>query len=136
MTTSFLLEDIQSRLLPEGAGYDLLVVAQNQQMADEHIRDLKNLMRNSETRAKYLIERPDKQLLREESSKVSVAYIRNPYNVKMPSRIIGLGASEKSVFSWKKVNKIHVSDVSLINVNNQREFFGGLHSRLANTNEL
>lgn len=134
MTTSFSLEDIQSRLLPEEAGSDLLLVAQNQEMANEHIRDLKNLMRNSETCSKYLIEKPDKGLMREESSKVSVAYIRNPYNAKMPSRIIGLGASEKSVFSWKRVNKIHMSDVSLINLNSQKDFFGGLYSRLANTN--
>ena len=134
LTTSFSLEDIQSRLLPEEAGNDLLLVAQNQEMANEHIRDLKNLMRNSKTCSQYLIERPDKELMREESSKVSVAYIWNPYNTKVPSRIIGLGASEKSVFSWKRVNRIHMSDVSLININNQKEFFGGLYSRLANTN--
>lgn len=134
LTTSFSLEDIQSRLLPEEAGYDCLLVAQNQDMANEHIRDLKNLIRNSKTCAKYLIEKPTRDLMKEEASKVSVAYIHNPYNPKMPSRIIGLGASEKSVFSWKRVNRIHMSDVSIININSQKEFFGGLYSRLANTN--
>lgn len=136
LTTSFSLEDFHSRLMPDGVGYDLLLVAQTQQMADEHIRDLKNLILGSIKYRKYLIEKPSPELMLGERSKKSVIFIRNRFNSKRPSRIIGIGSSESAAFSWKNVNRIHMSDVSLLPRNNQKEFFGGLYSRLANTNGI
>lgn len=136
LTTSFSLEDFQSRLLPEEAGRDVLLVAQNEKMAKEHILDLKRLIRNSPKYRKYLIEKPEQGSMLEEKSKAMVAYIANPYNPARPSRIIGLGSSEGSVYSWKNINRIHMSDVSLLNNKDQKNFFGALYSRLANTNGI
>ena len=55
-------------------------------------------------------------LLKEEKSKVSVAYIKNPDNPLKPSRIIALGASEGGVWSWKNMSKIHMSDIAATNL--------------------
>ena len=136
LTTSFSLEDFQSRLLPQEAGFDCLLVAQDEAMAREHIRDLKNMIRGSAKYKKYLIEKPGKNIMLEEKSKVSVAYIENPYNPKRPSRIIGIGSSINKAYSWKRINRIHMSDVSLIANADQKVFFGALYSRLANTNGI
>jgi hypothetical protein len=87
----------------------------------------------SPTYKKYLIEKPSKDIMLEEKSKVSVAYIINPYNPKRPSRIIGIGSSINKAYSWKRINRIHMSDVSLIAGTDQKSFFGALYSRLANT---
>lgn len=133
LTTSFSLEDFQSRLLPEEAGLDVLLVAQNEKMAKEHILDLKRMIRNSTKYRKYLVEKPAHGSMLEEKSKAFVAYIANPYNPARPSRIIGIGSSEGSAYSWKNINRIHMSDVSLLNKKDQKEFFGALYSRLANT---
>lgn len=133
-TTSFSLEDFQSRLLPEHAGHDLLLVAQNQKMANEHLLDLKKLVRQSLKYSQFMIERPDFELFQEEKSKLATMYIRNPFNPKRPSRIMALGGSEASAYSWKNVDWIHMSDVSQLTSKNQKLFFGALFSRLANTN--
>jgi len=125
LTSSFLLEDIQSRLLPEEAGYDLLLSAQSDEQAFEHIKTATDILRNSRKYSQFLDER---------KSNSGTLTIKNPYNPRRSSRIIGLGSSIKAVFSWKRVNRIHMSDVSLLPLNGQKEFFGGLYSRLANTN--
>jgi len=43
------IEDFRTRLLPEYAGFDCLLVGQNQFMADEHLLDLKKWVINSPT---------------------------------------------------------------------------------------
>ncbi len=136
LTTTSGLELFQSRLLPEEAGYDALWVAQTQRMANEHILNLKTMIRWSKNYSKFMITRPDIELFREEKSKASILYIANPYDKKRPSRIIGIGASESSAFSWKYVNRVHGADISLIKSKDQKSFFAGLYSRLANTSGI
>jgi hypothetical protein len=133
-TTSFSLEDFQSRLFPEHAGKNLLLVAQNQKMANEHLLDLKKMVRASPKYRQFLMERPDKEMFKEEKSKLETMYIRNPWDPLRPSRIMALGGSEASAYSWKNVDWIHMSDVSQLTSNNQKLFFGAMFSRLANTN--
>lgn len=130
LTTTSLLEDFQFTLLPEGAGKDVLVIAQNQLLADDHILTLKRMIHQSKKYSQFLITTPE--AFREEKSKMSVIYVRNPYNGK-PSRIIGLGKSEASVWSWKNVGKIHMSDVAKLDIKEQKNFFAAVYSRLANT---
>jgi len=124
MTTALLLDDIQSRLLPENAGYDLLIGAQTDVHAYEHIKDIKRMMRLSDKYRKYLVEK---------RSNAHTITIENPYYPSAETRIIALGSSERATYSWKKVNKIHLSDVSLMHLEGQKNYFGGLYSRLANT---
>lgn len=136
LTTTFSLETFQSRLMPKHAGFDALLVAQTQKMANEHLLNLKKMVRMSDKYAQFVIERPDYELFKEEKSKLASMYIRNPFNPLRPSRIIALGGSEASAYSWKNVDWIHMSDVSQLQSNDQRLFFGALFSRLANTNGI
>ena len=101
ISTSALLEDFQIALT-KAKGFDILIIAQTQAHANEHLRTLKNLILNSEKYRQFLITNPSELLLREEKTKVGVAYIKNPDNALQPSRIIALGSSETQVWSWKK----------------------------------
>ena len=132
ITTSVLLEDFQDSIT-RFRGKDILIIAQTQSHANEHLRTLKNLILNSEKYSQFLITNISELLLKEEKSKVSVAYIKNPDNHLKPSRIIALGASEGSVWSWKNVNKIHMSDIAATNLVDDSGLFAAAFSRLANT---
>jgi len=134
MTTSFSLEDFQTRLLPESAGFDVLLVAQTVQMVKVHIHDLRKMIGNSKKYSRFLIERPENGIMRGDVSNSLMISIRNPYDPNRPSRIIGIGSSEATAYSWKYINHIHMSDVSLLQIKDPKKFFGALYSRLANTN--
>ncbi len=137
LTTTSTLEMFQSRLLPEEAGFDCLLVAQTKEMANAHLLDLKKNVLNSRKYADFLIQDPQKDIggLREEKSKLEMMYIKNPYDPRKFSRIIALGGSVPSGFSWKRVNRVHMSDISLLkNKDSELELFGAVYSRLANTN--
>ena len=131
LTTTSLLEDFQFTLLPEGAGKDVLVIAQNQLLADDHILTLKRMIYQSKKYSQFLVTTPD--AFREEKTKMSVIYVKNLYDTNRPSRIIALGKSEASVWSWKNVGKIHMSDVAKLEIKEQKNFFAAVYSRLANT---
>ena len=132
ITTSTLLEDFQDSIT-RFRGHDILIIAQSQNHANEHLRTLKNLILNSEKYRQFLITNPSELLLKEEKSKASVAYLKNPDNPLKPSRIIALGASEGGVWSWKNVSKIHMSDIAATNLVDDSGLFAAAFSRLANT---
>ena len=132
ITTSTLLEDFQDSIT-RYRGHDILIIAQSQNHANEHLRTLKNLILNSEKYRQFLITNPSELLLKEEKSKVSVAYLKNYDNPLKPSRIIALGASEGGVWSWKNVSKIHMSDIAATNLVDDSGLFAAAFSRLANT---
>lgn len=132
LTTTSLLEDFQFALLPEGAGKDILIIAQNQLLANDHIRTLKRMIYESKKYSQFLITSSE-EVFKEEKSKISMIFIKNPYNPKRNTRIIGLGKSESSVWSWKNIGKIHMSDVAKLDIRDQKNFFAAVYSRLANT---
>jgi len=132
ITTSVLLENFQDAIT-RYRGKDILVIAQTQYHANEHLRTLKNLILNSEKYRQFLITNPSELLLKEEKTKVGVAYIKNPDNVYKPTRIIALGTSEGSVWSWKNVAKIHFSDIAVTSMVDDSGLFAAAFSRLANT---
>jgi hypothetical protein len=72
-------------------------------------------------------------LLKEEKTKVGVAYIKNLDNALQPSRIIVLGSSETQVWSWKQVGHIHFSDITASKLVDDSSLFAAAFSRLANT---
>lgn len=84
-------------------GKDILIIAQTQYHANEHLLTLKTDIINSAKYAKYLIRDPSEFLFREQKTKVREIQIKNPDNPLRPSRIIALGASEGAVWSWKNV---------------------------------
>jgi hypothetical protein len=62
-------------------------------------------------------------------------FIHNPDNPHKPTRIIGLGGSiSGSIWSWKEVAHIHVSDLAAGSRIDDAEVFGAAFSRLENTN--
>lgn len=141
ISTSTLLEDFQYTCLPEGAGKDVLIVAPTMKAAQQHILDLKKWIRASARYSQYLItdvKELEELLFEEEKTKAYVIYIKNFYNSMFPSRIIALGGSLPSVWSWKRVGRIHMSDVAQIDMieEKQNEFFSTVFSRLAITRGL
>jgi hypothetical protein len=132
ISTSALLEDFQ-KSITTCKGKDILIIAQTQSHANEHLRTLKNLILNSEKYRQFLITNPSELLLREEKTKVGVAYIKNPDNSLQPSRIIALGSSEGSIWSWKNVGHIHFSDITASKLVDDSSLFAAAFSRLANT---
>ena len=132
ITTSTLLEDFQDSIT-RYKGKNILIIAQTQYHSNEHMRTLKNLILNSEIYRQFLITNPSELLLKEEKSKVSVCYIKNPDNPLRPSRIISIGSSESGIWSWKNVSKIHMSDIAATNLVDDSGLFAAAFSRLANT---
>lgn len=133
MTTSEMLCDFWTRLLPQYAGFDCLLCASKLEIANDLLMQLKTLVNNSPKYSKYLIKAPDKLDFQEERSKVGVMYIANPYNPKRKSRIIAIGNSTTSVYSRMRVNRIHISDPSRLVIKSQNDYFAGLFSRISNT---
>jgi hypothetical protein len=133
MTSSELLGDFHTRLLPESAGFDCLVSAPKIEIANELVMKLKKWVANSRKYSKFLIKRPDFEDFGEEKSKIGVLWVRNPYNPQEKSRVIAVGNSLSSVYSRMKVNRIHITDPSLLKIKKQDDYFAGLFSRLANT---
>src|SRR5580765_5329753 len=114
-------------------GKDILIIAQTQYHANEHLLTLKTDIINSEKYAKYLIRDPSEFLFREQKTKVREIQIKNPDNALRPSRIIALGASEGSVWSWKNIAHIHMSDIAANDLKDDSPLFAAAFSRLANT---
>ena len=144
ITTSVLLEDFQKTLIPTTGhryskfstmGKETLVIAQDAEHAKDHLYTLRKMIVNSEKYSKFLISKPTELLLKDEVIKVMQLFIHNPENARKPSRIIGLGGSNPgSIWSWKEVAHIHMSDIAASSRIDDAEIFGAAFSRLANTN--
>lgn len=140
MTTTSLMEDLQRCLLPIShplscRGKEILLIAQTHAMAKEHLMTLQYMIMNSERYRNYLILTPQETNTSLEKTKATQLYIYNPSNPKKPTRIIALGPSAPSIWSWKNVKHIHMSDVAAIESRiDDGPIFGAAFSRLANTN--
>lgn len=132
-STSTLLRDLQ-HAMKHYRGKEILIIAQSQQHANEHIRSIKYMMLNSERYRRFLIRSSEEMPFKEEKTKVGMAYIYNPDNPYLPTRIIGLGSNEASVWSWKNVAHIHMSDIAAAKIKDDSGLFAVAFSRLANTN--
>ena len=133
MTTSELLNDFWTRLLPQYAGFDCLLCASKSDIANDLLMRLKTLVDNSPKYRQFLIKSPEHMGFKEEKSKVGVMYVANPYNPRQKSRIIAIGNSPTSVYSRIRINRIHITDPSRLIIKNQDDYFAGLFSRISNT---
>jgi len=136
LSTMILLEDLHIALTV-GRGKEILIISQSKEKAKEHIQDLKKMIGNS-IYVDFLIDRAitEEELLRDERSKIDTIYLRNPADPNRPTKIIALGiTSAGSLISFKRVCHIHMSDITLADMTEDRfvEAFGGAFSRLANT---
>jgi hypothetical protein len=71
--------------------------------------------------------------MKDQVTKVTVLHIKNPDNPTRPTRIIGLGGNEASVWSWKRVRHIHLSDIAVVAKKDYSGVIGAAMTRLANT---
>lgn len=133
MTSSEMLGDFHTRLMPQYAGGDCIIQASKQEIANELVMKLKKRIAASKKYSRFLVRRPDLEEWKEEKTKVGVIVIRNPYNPKEKSKIYGVGNSTSSVYSRMGINRIHITDPALLKIKKQDEFFSGLISRLANS---
>ena len=133
LTTTTLMEDFQD-VLTFGNGKDLLIIAQSDRQALEHINTLKRLIASSPKYRKYLITRSKELFFKEEKTKMGTIYLKNPINAFRPSRIIGLPFSEGAIWSWKTVFKVHLSDPAAADVIDDSGIWAAAESRVANTN--
>lgn len=139
LSTSTLMSDFQLAVLPSShsrscRGYDQLLIAQTIQHAREHLYTLRKLILDSSKYRPWLITKSRDMVLKDEATKVTVLYIRNPENENRPSRIIGLGLNNAgSVLSWKNVKHIHISDPTAAEGDYTHAINAGM-TRLANTN--
>lgn len=138
LSTSTLMADFQLALLPTShplscRGYDQLLIAQTIQHAKEHLYTLRKLVPGSESYSKYLVTKQTELILRDEVTKVTTLFIRNPENDAQPSRIIGLGLNNAgAILSWKNVKHIHVSDPTAAE-GDYTDALNAAMTRLANT---
>ena len=134
ISTTALMEDFQ-KAITTCKGKEILIIAQDTDHAKDHLYTLRKLISNSKKYSKFLISKPTDLLLRDEVTKVMQLFIHNPDNPHKPTRIIGLGGSNPgSIWSWKEVPHIHMSDIAASSRIDDTEVFGAAFSRLANTN--
>jgi len=134
ITTSSLIEDFQ-KSITTCKGKEILIIAQETDHAKDHLYTLRKMITNSAKYSKFLISKPTELLLKDEVTKVMQLFIHNPDNPLKPTRIIGLGGSNPgSIWSWKEVAHIHMSDIAASSRIDDAEVFGAAFSRLANTN--
>jgi hypothetical protein len=132
LTTSVLMEDFQHGIT-DCKGYEILVIAQTVPHAREHLYTLREMLLNSTKYAPFLQLRPTELLMKDQVTKVTVLHIKNPDNPKRPTRIIGLGGNEASIWSWKRVKHIHLSDIAVVTKKDYSGVVGAAMTRLANT---
>lgn len=125
MTTSECLVDFWKLLTPAFAGFDCVLQASTDNIANELLLKLIVNIRNS---VKYHVFIDDKH------TSATKLTIKNPYNPKRPSHIIPVGQSMSQVYSRMQIKRIHISDPAFLTITTaQNDFFAGLFSRLANT---
>jgi len=132
ISTSCLMEDFQ-KALTSCRGKEILVIAQSIEHAKDHLHTLRRMILGSKKYRSFLIEKSTDGMLRDEATKVMEIYIKNPDNPAKPTRIIGLGPRPGSIWSWKEVAHIHMSDIAAAITIDDSELFGAAFSRLANT---
>jgi hypothetical protein len=133
ITTSSLYEDFQ-KAITTCRGKEILIIAQSLLQAKDHLSTLRGIIKSSCKYRHFLIDRPDKLLSRDEITKSTVLFIRNPQDSSRPTKIMARGANESSIWSWKNVAHIHMSDVAATNQIDDSGLFYAAFSRLANTN--
>jgi hypothetical protein len=121
-------------MITDCIGYQALIIAQSMRMSREHLYTLHKMILNSEKYRPFLISIGDRDvnLLREETSRVTEMFIRNPMNPHKPSRIIAIPANAGSAVSWKEVKYIMCSDITMTD-KDYDPTLKGLFTRLANT---
>jgi hypothetical protein len=130
-STSNLLELAQHGLT-DCAGYEMLIFAQNHDMAKDHLKTLRQLFSMSEKYRPFMITHAKDYLLKDDVTKVTEMFLENPYNKYRKTSIKALSTAASGSVSWKNVKYILCSDLTMSS-RPYDEIFSGLLTRLANT---
>ena len=131
LTTSCLME-LFYHAITDCSGHEILVIAQNLNMAKNHLYTLRKLVGSSNKYKKFIIGEPVEGLLRDEITKVTQMFIHNPLNPKQPTRVIAIPASAGNAVSWRNVKFVYISDITMSNID-YSEILSGAFTRLANS---
>jgi hypothetical protein len=132
LSTSVLMEDFQ-KAITSCKGYEILVICQTIDKARDHLTTLRHMILASKKYKPYLITRRTEVVLPDEVTRVTTLFIHNPDSPGHPTKIIGLGGNEASIWSWKEVKHIHMSDIAVITKKDYSGVINAAMTRLANT---
>lgn len=130
-STSNLLELVQHGLT-DCAGHEMLIFAQNHDMAKDHLKTIRQLLSMSDKYRQFMITRARDYLLKDDVTKVTELVLENPYNKYQKTSIKALSTAASGSVSWKNVKYILCSDLTMSS-RPYDEIFSGLLTRLANT---
>lgn len=149
-SSKWLLVDFQLAVLPPSKhqistrGYDTMVLGPTKQQAIEIVRDFRRRVLESKKYSPFILDKPDevdesgelsqKAILRDEKTKTTAIYIKNPDDPLRPSRIIALGADNPgSLEAWPNFKHLHISDITATRGDYEESLNVAL-TRIANTN--
>lgn len=141
ITTAVLLADLQLALLPRThplscRGREILVIAQSIPHARLHLQTLRQLILRSNVSAVMRTQQTQGTIVfRDQVTKVGTILLENPDDPTSPTTIIGLGPKEGSIWSYKTVKHVHISDIAATDqVSDYGPSINAALTRLANTN--
>jgi len=126
------MEDFQ-KAITSCKGYEILVICQTIDKARDHLTTLRHMILASHKYKHFLITKRNEVVLPDEVTRVTTLFIHNPDNPEHPTKIIGLGGNEASIWSWKEVRHIHMSDIAVITKKDYSGVINAAMTRLANT---
>ena len=119
--------------LTDCQGFEIIVLAQSNEKAIQHGRDIRKILANSKY-ADYLVtkQKQVKGAVKDEVSKMTEIYIQNRRNPNNQTQIHILGPSATQIASLKRVKFAWVSDITILEAIEQRQqmVFLALMSRL------
>ena len=132
MTTSELLSDFHTRLLPQKSGNDCLFAASSENLSNNLLSSLKNKVANSKKYRGFALKVSQREESKEEAN-MHRMIIADPWRDVKEGHILALGTSLSGAYSRMDVNRVHISDPSRMIILAQDDFFAGLVSRISNT---
>ena len=123
--------------LTDCIGMELIITAQSDEQAKTHAQDLRRIILGSDKYRDYLItsEFTSLGLLKDEVTKIHTIWLHNPYNPRLPTKIIVSGMSPGALLSHKRVGFVWSSDMTISGQTPQRQsdVWAAMLSRLANS---
>jgi hypothetical protein len=110
-----LYEDVQ-KAMTVCRGHQILIVMQTEEQANHMLYRLRKGIQASERYSKYLINKQNEFLFKQEVSKSNMIYLNNPDSEIHPTVIMAKGVSEGSLWSLEKVKHVHMSDIAAARV--------------------
>ena len=132
MTTSELIGDFHTRLLPYKAGNDCLFAAAKETISNSLLSSLKNNVARSKKYRQFMLKKSKRPESNEEST-MSRMIVQDPWRDVKEGHILALGTSVSGAYSLLNINRVHLSDPSRMVILKQDDYFAGLVSRISNT---